>query len=85
MLRVFIHIHNGNGFTPDEEGMEVADLAGARAKAEEGIRSIISEEARHGLLDLRGRAELTDETGQVLLVIPFRDVFELHEEGGSAS
>ncbi len=56
MAQYFLHVHNGTGFTRDEEGQDFADLTAARIGAIDGIRSILSEEVRSGALDLAGRA-----------------------------
>jgi hypothetical protein len=77
VARFYLNIRNGTGFVPDPEGQEVADLAAARAKAIEGIRSVLSEEARQGTLDLAGTIEITDEDGTILLIVPFNEAVEL--------
>jgi len=33
MPRFYFHVCNGNGFTEDEEGQELADVEAARARA----------------------------------------------------
>jgi hypothetical protein len=81
MGRFYFHLYNKIGLARDEEGSPLPDLATARAKARDGIRSILSDEVRHGSLDLRGRLEIADAAGEVLAVIPFRDAIELHLEG----
>ena len=83
MGRLYLHVYNGMGFVRDEEGEEFPSLEAARRRAIEGIRSIISDEAKHGSIDLRGRIEITEATGEARIVLPFREAFELHlnEEG----
>jgi hypothetical protein len=77
MPRFFLHIHNRIGFAPDEEGYDLADLAAAVEQAKEGIRSILSDEAKTGRLDLNGRIEIADETGTVRQSLPFSEAFEV--------
>lgn len=77
MSRYFLHIDNGGGFSEDPEGQELADLDAARAAAIEGVRSLLSEEARQGQLDLTGRIQIADAGGNILLVVPFSDAVEL--------
>jgi hypothetical protein len=76
MARYYLHIRNG-GFSEDLEGQELADLDAARSAAIDGVRSLLSEEARQGQLDLTGVIEIADGDGKVLLVVPFGDAVEL--------
>jgi repressor of nif and glnA expression len=72
-----LHLHNRLGFIRDEEGKELADLGAAHALALESIRDILSEEAKKGIVDLRGRVEIADPAGQVLQVVTFPEAVEL--------
>jgi hypothetical protein len=73
MPRFHLHLHNGLGFTPDDEGLEFADAAAARKEAIRSIRSIVSEEVKQGSIDLNGRVEIVDEHGQFVAGILFTD------------
>lgn len=84
MPRFYLHVVNRIGFAPDQEGTELADLVAAVEQTKEGIRSILSDEARSGRLDLNGRVEITDESGRVLQVVPFPDAFEIAMPAGAA-
>ena len=44
MPRYYMHVHNGGGFAPDEEGRELADVETAMAEAVKGARSLLSAE-----------------------------------------
>jgi hypothetical protein len=77
MPRFYLHIRNGTGFTRDEEGLDVPSLAAAKQRAAEGARSLLSAEICSGQLDLRGRIEVADEAGDVLLVVPFEEVIQI--------
>jgi hypothetical protein len=77
MARFYLHIRNGGGFVEDLEGQELPDLAAARVQAIEGIRSVLSEETRHGEIDLSGSIEIADGDGNILLVLPFSDAVHL--------
>ena len=48
MARYYLNIRNGGGYVEDMEGQELPDLAAARLQAIEGVRSVLSEEARQG-------------------------------------
>ena len=50
-----------------------SSLEVARAKALDGIRDFLSAELRNGTLDLRGRVDIEDEVGAVLITIPFAE------------
>jgi len=80
MARYYLHIRNG-GYSEDLEGQELPDLDAARLAAIDGVRSLLSEEARQGQLDLSGSIEIADGDGKVLLVVPFREAVELKRDG----
>jgi hypothetical protein len=77
MARYYLHISNGGGYSEDPEGQELPDLEAARASAIEGARSLLSEEARQGQLDLSGRIDIADADGNILLSVPFGDAVKL--------
>ena len=69
----YFHVHNSVGFVEDEEGRELPGVAAARAEALKGIRSLIAEDVLRGHVDLRGKLEVADEAGRILLTIAFAD------------
>ncbi|HWI85355.1 MAG TPA: hypothetical protein VNT42_03395 [Sphingomonas sp.] len=77
MARFYLNIHNGSGFVEDLEGLELSDLEAARCQAIDGVRSLVSEEARQGRIDLTGSIEIVDDDGRVLLNIAFADAVEV--------
>lgn len=81
MARFYLHIRNGAGYAEDFEGQELPDLGAARIAAIDGVRSVLSEEARRGELDLCGSIEIADGDGNILLVVPFREAVHLHLDG----
>ena len=84
MTRFYLHVVNRVGSASDEEGVELADLAEAVEQAKDGIRSIISDEARTGRIDFNGRIEIADESGATRQVVPFPDAFEIVAAGDRA-
>ena len=78
MPRFFFNLRNSIGFLKDDEGQELQDPEQARATAIHAVRSIISEESRTGLVDLRGRIEVVDEGNMLVLTLPFSDAIEVH-------
>jgi hypothetical protein len=85
MPRFYLHVHNRIGSARDEEGADFPDLDTARVRAIEGIRSILSDEARQGMIDFRGRIEIAAATGDVIETVSFIEAFELHLEDGEAA
>jgi hypothetical protein len=81
MARFFLHINNGSGYSEDPEGQELEDLDAAVAAAIEGVRSMMSEEARQGQLDLSGRIEIADAQGNILQIVPFTDAIHVRRAG----
>ena len=77
MPRFFLNIVNRIGSAVDEEGSDLDDVAAAVDQAKDGIRSIISDEARTGRIDLDGRIEIADSAGAIRQVVPFSDAFEI--------
>jgi uncharacterized protein DUF6894 len=80
MPRYYLNIRNKISFTPDEEGCDLPNAEAARKEAVRGARSLMSAEiADEGRLDLRGRIEVVDETGELVLIVPFREALEIVE------
>ncbi len=77
MPRFHLHIHDGAGLSPDEESLDLENLAAARAHAVRGIRSLAGEEVRTGHLSLEGRVEITDDAGTLLDTVRFVDAVEV--------
>lgn len=76
-----LHLSNGAGYAEDQEGQDLPDLESARAQAIDGIRSVISEEARRGMIDLTGLIEIADPDGNILLIVPFKEAISLRLDG----
>lgn len=79
MSHYHFHLQNGGGFVEDEEGRELSGLEAAREEAVKDIRSIISEEVRQGVVDLRGRLEVTDGDGAPVLTVAFSEAVEIKD------
>lgn len=73
----YFHMLNRIGFVEDEEGMDLPDLETARAEAMDNIRSVLAEDARKGCLDLRGRIDIVDERGEIVLTLPFSEAIDI--------
>ncbi|NIJ63107.1 hypothetical protein FHR20_000038 [Sphingomonas leidyi] len=73
MPRFFFNVYDRRGWLHDFEGMEV-DPSGLRKCAIEQARSLICDDVQHGVLDLRGRIEVTSEASEIVLVLGFNQV-----------
>ena len=62
---------------PDEEGLELDNLALAHLKAIDAARDLASAAVRQGRLNLRHRIDVEDERGKVLLTVTFADAIEM--------
>jgi hypothetical protein len=77
MPHYFFHVCNSGGYLRDDEGQDLPNAEAAKVRAMESIRSIVSEEVKEGLADLRGRLEVTDAGGTTLLTMPFAEAIEV--------
>jgi len=76
MARYFFHLHNDLE-TRDEEGIELPDLATARAVAAREARAIAADNVSNGHLVLSHSIEVCDERGSVVCRLRFGDVIEI--------
>ena len=80
-----MHICNGNGFTEDEEGVELADGDAARTKAIESARDIMAADVQRGLLDLTSFIEVEDEDRKLLFTVTFEEVVKVTARHNAAA
>lgn len=83
MPRFFFHVYNGHGDTPDEVGSDLEDQAAARRLAIDSVRSMISEDARRGSIDLKGRIDVMDGADNVLVIVDFVEAFDVRLPDGT--
>ena len=76
MPHYFFHVFNDD-ITIDEEGVELPDLAAARAQAVHAARGLICESVQKGHLNLDHRIEIADETDARRMTVTFREAFTL--------
>lgn len=77
MPRFFFHVYNGHGDTPDEAGSDLESQTAARTLALDSVRSMVSEDARRGVIDLKGRIDVKDTADNLLLTVEFVEAFDL--------
>ena len=62
---------------PDDEGMELPNLAAAHLKAIDFARDLAAAAVRQGRLDLKHHIDVEDEAGKVLLKVTFAEAIEI--------
>ena len=63
MRRLHFDLHNGTGFSKDEEGRELAGEDDPHAFAIQSIRSILSEDVPKGVIDRTEWIDIRSDTG----------------------
>ena len=76
MPRYFIHVRNGSGYAPDEEGRDFPDLEAARQIAIDSGVAMLAEELKGGHAFVNVTLFIEDEQGEELLRIPVSGVIE---------
>ena len=77
MPRFYLHIRHGQWRVEDLDGSDLPDLDAARTEAERSARALLEIQRVDGAV-LAGQVfEIADASGQVLAVVPLRDVLEL--------
>ena len=75
MPRYYFHVHDGDSLDPDRLGADLANIHEARTEAVNVARELchLWDDLPPG--DLNNMAvEVADETGQIVLTVPFRVV-----------
>ena len=73
MAQYFFHLRDGVDTLLDDEGCELADLAAVAKQALREARSLISQEALSGAINLAQRLEVEDALGVVVYRLDFED------------
>ena len=73
----YLHVCNGDGFTEDELGHELPNLEAARHEAIQGLRSIVADEMKNGILNMASFIEIEDEHHHLLMTVPFGDAVDV--------
>ena len=82
MPRFYLHVCNGNGFTEDTEGQELANVAAARREAIGTLREIMAEEMQSGELNLGSFIEIEDANHQMVGTVEVEEAVRLRKEPG---
>lgn len=78
MARYYFHLRNDVD-TDDEEGIELPDVAAAREHAIENARMMVCESVKQGHLHLDHCIFVTDESGEQVVTVTFREAFTLED------
>ena len=73
MSRFYLHQQIANGVIEDPDGTEAVDLAAAKHEAILAARQLLANAILTGVAPLGIAFQITDEAGQMLLKVPFRD------------
>lgn len=76
MTTYYFHLRHSDGLVEDPGGSELADLEAAIEEAKSGARALVAERIRENKLLQPTTIEITDEKGNVLDTITFREVLE---------
>jgi hypothetical protein len=76
-MRYFFHIRSNDGDEPDDEGLEFESLDIAVNEAEKTAREMVAERVMHDERIDGTRFEISDEQGNVLATLPFKEVLRL--------
>jgi len=78
LSRFYLHQQTASGIIEDPDGTEVSDLAAARHEAILAARQLLANAILHGVAPLGAAFQISDEAGQVLLTVPFREALPPH-------
>ena len=85
MARFFLHVRDRSGIICDEDGPELATFEAAVGEARRGIRSLLSESVRAGILDLDESVQIAGPAGSPILLIAFCDAINIRLPGRCSS
>lgn len=78
MTRYFFHLRDGHDVLMDPEGREISDISKIPALALKDARSMISQDALAGRIDLQQAIEVLDESGAVVHRLQFVDAVTIN-------
>jgi hypothetical protein len=75
MPRFYFHVVMADERSEDPEGIYLPDLEAARDEAKSAARDLLADRVRGGLLPVSATFEIVDESGTVIEVVRFEDVY----------
>lgn len=76
MTTFYLHLRRSDGLVEDPDGSELADLEAALEEAKAGVRALVAESIRENKLLQPTTVEITDDKGNLLDTVTFREVLE---------
>ena len=76
--RYYFHVYD-DIVAHDDEGLELPNLAAARLQGIKGARDLMSEQVRHGYVELSHWIDVTDEHGEAVLSVKFGDAVDVRQ------
>lgn len=77
VARCYFHLKNGDERLLDPEGQQIENPGRIAEIALKEVRSIISQDALRGEIDLDQRPEVEDESGKLVYSLPFADAVRI--------
>jgi hypothetical protein len=73
----YFNVRSGENFDVDDEGIDLPSVEAARSEATKSAREMVAELVLYDQRIDELRFEITDETGNLIMTVPFRDVIKL--------
>ena len=80
MALFYLHLCNGSGFVPDDEGQDLFDLDEARRTAVASLRDVLAGEVRQGNINTGSFIEIEDEHHRHVATVHFAEAVEVTSE-----
>ena len=77
MPRYFMQLRDGSDELLDPDGIEHSDLDALRRGVLKGVRSLLSEDVRDGVIDLRFRIDAEDHNGIIVYALSFAEALQI--------
>ena len=76
MAKYFFHIRSDDTYSPDDQGVDFPTIEAAKREAITAAREMIADMVIEGDPLDGMRFEVTDESGNIVLILPFRFVLD---------
>lgn len=77
MARYFMQLRDGSDELLDPDGIEHSDLDSLRRGVLLGVRSLLSEDVKQGVIDLRFRIDAEDRDGMIIYALGFAEALQI--------
>ncbi len=80
MARYFMHLRDGTEQILDPEGLEFPTIEALRKAVLVSARDLMTGDVREGVIDLRFRIDVEDESGDIVYTLPFKHAVNIIPE-----